>query len=572
MQRHDPRAALDHFPTSLRVELSIITPPSCIIAYGCSFQAKPPLCGVSGLDKCRGSRALNRRYVSWTSFDLEGLPVKIWSNVCLNVQRNPLVWALPLQALLLLSSLDLLDPWADEWFTLITVPKPMSEVVSGVAGNIHPPLYFILLHYWIQFPWALSQIAGMRAMSAVWALVATAVVYFLWLRREQIRFQQMFLALWVLSPCLLLHARMARSYSMQVALASLAIYSALQWGEQPQNWKRFLAYVGSSTALLYTHYLSGLAVAAGVCVMFLIKKRFTSAATQVAVLAVLYAPWVPTLGSVLRRWNWIGIPYPYEGGNLVFDQIVRLGYLFVSFSFGETHSTISLLLGVVLTPVVIYALWRGIETRPSWLPIVLLSTGIAWIGVSRFEQFVFMPAHLLFVLPFFLILIVQRMKPLTFAALLVLYVTADYAYFTRSGFFVKPYAAPFREVAEVILDGSAGRAAIVAVDRHGSFSQPLLDRLGGSVPVMFLDDEASAREVLEPPRGGPPGPSIIWLWRRTRDISPGSFITKVEQDLSVGHEVRHREFIAYSLPERWARRLLRGPGQRQYYYRLSEFR
>ena len=38
-----------------------------------------------------------------------------------NVQRNPLLWALPLQALLLLSNLDLLDPWNDEWFTLTTV-------------------------------------------------------------------------------------------------------------------------------------------------------------------------------------------------------------------------------------------------------------------------------------------------------------------------------------------------------------------------------------------------------------------------------------------------------------------
>ena len=46
------------------------------------------------------------------------------------VQRNPLVWALPLQALLLLSNLDLLDPWGDEWFTLTTVPQPLSQVVS----------------------------------------------------------------------------------------------------------------------------------------------------------------------------------------------------------------------------------------------------------------------------------------------------------------------------------------------------------------------------------------------------------------------------------------------------------
>src|SRR5262249_22784895 len=155
---------------------------------------------------------------------------------------------------------------------------------------------------------------------------------------------------------------------------------------------------------------SGLAIAAGGCAAFLIKKQFTLAATQVGLLAVLYAPWIATLGSVLSRWNWIGIPPPYEGGKVISDQIVRMAYLFMSFSFGETYSTISLLLSILLTPVVIYALWRALETRPAWLPIVLVATGIAWVGVSRFESFVFMPAHLLFVLPFFLILILRQIN------------------------------------------------------------------------------------------------------------------------------------------------------------------
>src|SRR5262245_12241757 len=158
------------------------------------------------------------------------------------LQRNPLVWALPLQALLLLSNLDLLDPWGDEWFTMATVPQPVNQVVSAVAENIHPPLYFVLLHYWIQLPWTISPVASMRAMSAVWGLVATVVVYAVWLRREEPRVQGMFLALWALSPCLLLHARMARSYSMQLALASLAIYTAIEWAEQPRNWKWLFAY------------------------------------------------------------------------------------------------------------------------------------------------------------------------------------------------------------------------------------------------------------------------------------------------------------------------------------------
>jgi len=305
---------------------------------------------------------------------------------------------------------------------------------------------------------------------------------------------------------------------------------------------------------------------------FLLKKQFKLATAQAALLAVLYAPWLPTLVSVLRDWNWIGIPDPYEGGNVISDQFVRLAYLFVSFSFGETFSTVSLILTVALTPFVIFSLWRGVGTGAAWLSIVLVATGVAWIGVSRFEQFVFMPAHLLFVLPFFLILILRQMNPLAFAALLVLYASADYAYFTRSGFFVKPYASPYKEMADVIRDGSRGQNSIVAVDTHGSSYQPLVERLGDTVRVIFLTDEASAREVLEAAGGGRAELPTIWLWRPTRDISPGAFVRKLEQDLSMSHDVRLYEFVAYSLPERWARQFLRGPGQPEYYYRLSEFR
>jgi hypothetical protein len=517
-----------------------------------------------------GSRKARRDQMDAGCRDVWWKPIKLQNFVSPNVLRNPLLWALPLQALLLLSNLDLLDPWGDEWLTLSIVTKPLSQVVSTVAGIDHPPLYYVLLHYWIQLPWAVSPIASIRAMSAVWTLVATVIIYVFWLRREGSRFQHMFLALLVLSPCLLLHARMARSYSMQLALASLAIYTALQWVEHPRNWKWLLAYIGSITALLYTHYLSGLAVAAGVCVTFLVKKRFTLVAAQVALLAILFAPWVPILGSSLGFW--IGGRHTYEGGNVITDQLVRLAYLFVSFSFGETLPTVSLLLSVALTPVVIYTLWRAVRTRPAWFPIVLVVTGIAWIGVSRYNQFVFMPSHLLFVLPFFLMLILRQMNPLAFAVLLIIYAGADYGYFTRSGFLVKPYATPYKEMADVIRDGSRGQNALVALDRYGSFTEPLVNRLGGSVRVVFLEDEASARELLDTARSGPSEPSVVWLWRRTSDISPGAFVTKLEQSLSVGHEVRRREFVAYSLPERWVRRLLRGPNQPQYYYQLTEFR
>src|SRR5262245_31094906 len=102
--------------------------------------------------------------------------------------RNPLIWVLPLQAFLLFLKLDLLDPWGDEWFTITIAPEPVGQIVTALVKDIHPPLYFILLHYWIQVPWPLNLEASMRAMSAAWALTGSVIIYYLWLRRERLQF------------------------------------------------------------------------------------------------------------------------------------------------------------------------------------------------------------------------------------------------------------------------------------------------------------------------------------------------------------------------------------------------
>lgn len=116
----------------------------------------------------------------------------------------------------MLYRLDLLEPWGDEWFTLTTVPLPLNQIRTTVEGAAHPPLYYFLLHFWIHIPWPASPLVKMRAMSVLWTLLATTILDRRWLIELQPRVRRRFLVLWVLSPCLLLYARMARSYSMQL--------------------------------------------------------------------------------------------------------------------------------------------------------------------------------------------------------------------------------------------------------------------------------------------------------------------------------------------------------------------
>src|SRR3984893_4320152 len=196
---------------------------------------------------------------------------------------------------LLFVRLSLLDPGGDGSQILDVAPLLLTQF-RPIAN--HPPLYFLLLHFWIHIPWSSSLLVKIRAMSCLWALLATVIFYRAWLRTEPLRIRRMFLVLWVLSPCLLLFARMARSYSMQLALALLTIYAAVEWIKRPQSTAWLLAFSGCAAALLYTHYLPGLAIVMAVGLVLVSKSKHFAPARVIAlgasilIIALFYLPWL----------------------------------------------------------------------------------------------------------------------------------------------------------------------------------------------------------------------------------------------------------------------------------------
>jgi hypothetical protein len=298
-------------------------------------------------------------------------------------------------------------------------------------------------------------------------------------------------------------------------------------------------------------------------------------ALPVVVIALLYLPWLTTMFRALTAWR---TSTTYQVNNLFVDQLVRIAYWFVSFSFGETISTVGIVLGAVLIPALAFALYRGMRSRPRWMGLVVAASLIAYIGVSRWTGFPFTPARVLFALPFFLILLAKgidssRLGSILFAGLLVIYISGDYNYFAKIGYLNKAYCVPYQEMAAVITHDSArdspASTAVLLIDGYSSVSEPLLNRLGKGVRVISLDNEQAADEELESVRHGP---GVIWFWRRTHDTSPDKFVSRLEAELARGRLVKQYDYLPYSKPERWILRLLRGPGQPEYFYRLSEMR
>src|SRR5438105_14514824 len=127
-----------------------------------------------------------------------------------------LILCLIVQSMLMTNSLGLLPMWNDELFTVRAARLPVDAMLEMVRGDVHPPLYFLFAHYWIQSAPGGETLLQLRLLSVVFALLATIALDRLWLKDVPGRLRAWCLALWTLSACLLLYSRMARSYSLQV--------------------------------------------------------------------------------------------------------------------------------------------------------------------------------------------------------------------------------------------------------------------------------------------------------------------------------------------------------------------
>src|SRR3972149_4252425 len=177
------------------------------------------------------------------------------------IARHPLALFLPTQAALLFSRLDLLPIWGDEDFTLQRSVQSLAETLASLRQNVHPPLYYFIAHHWVVIPWS-SAIGSLRAFSALCVLAALLAVDRWWLRSLDQPSRWWFCALWTFSPCLLLYARMARDYALQMLMGVLLLHVARGFVCAPGLLRLLVAYAALGALLLYTHYLPGFAISA----------------------------------------------------------------------------------------------------------------------------------------------------------------------------------------------------------------------------------------------------------------------------------------------------------------------
>ena len=496
-------------------------------------------------------------------------------------QRLLLPGFLLLQASFLFHRLDLLDAWGDEIFTLRVIGLPWNEIPGILHRDIHPPLYYALAKAWVQLGWTGDLVVQVRALSAVFCLASTILIYFLWLKRSPFSTRVWFLALWALSPTLLMYSRMARSYSLQLAVSVVALAWTWKLIQRPKSLRAAFWHGFGCALLLWVHYLPGLAVSAGAGLVLLYgwfqQKEWERVRTLLfasLVTTVLYAPWLPALARAVFEVPRREVYSLVQG--YVLETSVKLVYWFTSFTYGEAFPAWAILLGLLAGPGVIWLLWLGWQNRFGWLPLTLTVACIGYAGASAWVTFSFVGARLLFLLPFYLLWLLRgrrnspKLGSIVCLAILTVSAGSLTSYFQKEGFLNHGYLVPFREIANHIRDQSQARKAVVLIDGYNTDAAPLLVELRDDIACVEIHGERREALALEEIRSDEW--TSMWFLRRSHDISPDRMISRLEEALASKYEGRRRFFVPLSPVDRWAFSFLDLEDTSGYHYQLTEFR
>ena len=145
------------------------------------------------------------------------------------------------------------DLWLDEALTVDISRLPLHEIPSFLKRDGAPPLYYVLLHFWMG--WFGTSDVAVRALSGVFGVVTVPLAWFAGLRLGGRKAGWAAMLLVATSPFAIRYDTEARMYSL-VVLLTVCGFLALDRSIHNPRAGNLVAVAAVTGLLLYTHYWS----------------------------------------------------------------------------------------------------------------------------------------------------------------------------------------------------------------------------------------------------------------------------------------------------------------------------
>ena len=241
--------------------------------------------------------------------------------------------------------------WLDEAITIQIARLPLADIGGALRHDGHPPLYYFLLHGWMDL-FGTGDVA-VRALSGVLSLAALPLMWAAGRRLGGRTTATIALLLLASSPFAIRYATEARMYSLVTLLALGGYLAVVRALEAPRPLRLGLVAL-ISAALVLTHYWDLYLTASAVVVLAVIAwrdpARRAAAGRIIGAIAVGWLAFLPWLSSFLDQARHTGTPWGRTLNPI--EAIQRL--LFVGFGGGKWP--VGLLLGPFLAALAVAAI------------------------------------------------------------------------------------------------------------------------------------------------------------------------------------------------------------------------
>ena len=270
--------------------------------------------------------------------------------------------------------------WGDEAMSTCMAQLPLGEVIAP-GLDTHPPLYYLLLHLWIQGTG--RSLYALRFLSVAESLPMIALAY--GLGNQLVSRRAGVLAAWLmaLSPLQVYYAQELRMYAQVTVLgmASTLCLVHLMQSKKPAP-SLWLGYWLTTLAAMYTHYQAFSLIAAQSLAALVFgarpRKRLLLWLSGMLGLAILYLPWVSAQARFIGLHS-SGQPYALSLARLAMIVGQGLQSYMVGLAATPRFASIGALFGVFCGGLGLFALRK----RPQSLAVLLFwlvcALGLWWL-------------------------------------------------------------------------------------------------------------------------------------------------------------------------------------------------
>jgi 4-amino-4-deoxy-L-arabinose transferase-like glycosyltransferase len=284
-----------------------------------------------------------------------------------------------------LYNLDVKSFSTDEAYSLYLSKLPIGDMLRTTASDVHPPLYYLLLHGWVNLSG--DSDFSVRFLSVVFGAGALVMTYFLGCALFDKGVGAISALLFSVSAFELQVSQNARMYSLMALLVCASMYFFIRYIRQ-RGLTASIGYVLTTTLLLYTHvYALFFVLAQNVFLITIvliesreIRPRFVSWFAMQGLVLLLFAPWVYALSHQVLRVE--------QGAVTGAVAPTLINFIFTFYSFAGASRILTAIFAVLVCLAIL--VYKGHDVTTFFRDITSISSFKRTIGFKNVNEAYFL--------------------------------------------------------------------------------------------------------------------------------------------------------------------------------------